>query len=340
MPITCDLEQFYREKAVLVTGGAGFIGSHLVDRLVALGARITVLDDFSTGSLQNIAKHLTKIKLIIGDITSVKDCAMACAQQQIIFHTAALTAIGACQTNPEICNKINVKGTENLLQHCAANSVFVLSSSAAVYGNSTAACQEQQLLTPLSVYGTSKLQAEQLAAAYAAKTNFKALALRYFNVYGSRQNSCPNPSVITAFKRQISQQLPITIFGDGQQQRDFISVLQVVDANIKSALLATKTFDSFNIASGNSICLQELLNRLSCQLKLPLPEITYRPARTADICKSIADCSKYQRLIANVSFIGDYNESTDLASDFCTDCARNSACEQHNTCYHFEKVLY
>lgn len=295
MQTTQKLQKFYANKKVLVTGGAGFIGSHLVEKLVELGAKVTVLDNFSSGVMQNLQAVLPKIKLIIGDIAKEAVCASAVQNQTVIFHTAAMSAVGLCQTNPAACQAVNVQATENLLKNCAANTKFLFSSSAAVYGNHEGRCTEEQSANPTSIYGQSKLAGEELCGIYAEKNGLQCFVLRYFNVFGPRQenNQLAN-SVVVEFKKKLSNFEPLTIFGDGHQTRDFVSVFKVVDANLWLAAMCPESFAVFNVASGKSMSMLELVAQLEKQLKVTHQGISFKPARVGDILKSEASCEKYQ----------------------------------------------
>jgi UDP-glucose 4-epimerase len=298
MPFKLNLQNFYQGKRVLVTGGAGFIGSNLVDKLVSLGAKVTVIENFATGAMQNLSTSLANIKLIIGDIQKENVCEKALHAQEIIFHTAAMTSVSECQAKAEQCLQNNVASTKNLLKRCPAESTFVFSSSAAVYGTANKRCTENQALQPASVYGTSKVAGEELCQKYAKQNSLKCIVLRYFNVYGPRQENNPlNSSVITKFKKGLVAGSNLTIFGDGTQTRDFVHVTKVVEANLLTAAYPRGEFEVFNVASGKSISLLELIAQLERQLGLARTEIRFEPMRAGDITKSEASCEKYQRFL-------------------------------------------
>jgi UDP-N-acetylglucosamine/UDP-N-acetyl-alpha-D-glucosaminouronate 4-epimerase len=296
------MKTFFYNRPVLVTGGAGFIGSHLVEKLVELGAYVTVLDDFSTGSLENLASVSDAITIQRASITDRAACLQATKGASVVFHLAAFISVPDSLHNPLQCYEINVQGTLNLLEACRINNVtrFVFSSSAAVYGSGHELCAEDSATTPESAYGTSKLIGEFLCQQYARNFGLKTICLRYFNVFGDRQN--PQGSyagVVAKFKDQMRNNYPITIFGNGQQTRDFIPVGNVVAANLNLALLADgeMTGQAYNIATGTSITLLELVELLKKDFPTYQEPVRFLPARAGDIQRSAANCQKYYRVI-------------------------------------------
>jgi UDP-glucose 4-epimerase len=282
---------------VLVTGGAGFIGSHLVDELVAAGARVTILDNLSTGSLKNI-EHLTdKITFINADIRDYAACLAVTKEIKIIFHLAAFISVPESIERPDICYQINVLGTLNLLQAAVTNGVqkFIFSSSSAVYGSGNSICTENTCCKPESPYGHSKLLGEQLCTYFSNLYPLKSLVLRYFNVYGPRQNAAgAYAAVVAKFKEAMALNKPISIYGDGTQTRDFVPVKTVAQANIKLAALDFENnVELFNVASGTSISLLDLIEQLKKEFPTFNAELQFLPAREGDIKHSQADCSKF-----------------------------------------------
>ena len=318
-------EAFYVGKKVLVTGGAGFIGSHLVERLVKLGAKVTVLDNLSSGNINNLKNVFPQINLIYGDIINSFTALNATKRQDIVFHLAALISVAYSTEHPQTCYKINIDGTHNILEGCKKNGVgtFIFSSSAAVYGNrdttchDTAchdtACKETDTPNPQSPYATSKFESENLCKQYAIEHNINTASLRYFNVYGDRQN--PNgdyAAVVAKFTHNLKNRLPIIIFGDGKQTRDFINVSHVVDANLNIALHSISMHsnamhrdavhtqlsgDIFNVASGKSINLMELIKQLEDELGVKHVEIVFKDRRAGDIIHSLASCDRYNKFV-------------------------------------------
>ncbi len=298
------MESFYKNKRALVTGGAGFIGSYVVEQLVALGAQVTVLDNLSTGTKENIDHILHNITLLEGDITDLKTCLLAATNKDIIFHLAADVSVPASLENPYHCYQTNVTGTLNVLEAARKSHVqrVVFSSSSAVYGTQSGICSETTPCKPTSPYGHSKLLGELLCAHYAQVLKVGTVCLRYFNVYGERQN--PHgmyAAVVAKFKDAMKRNQPITLFGDGSQTRDFIPVEQVAQANLKLGTLphSELTGQIFNIGTGTSITINELFKKLKQEFPDYAHEPQYVPARLGDIQHSSADCSKFKQISHN-----------------------------------------
>ena len=293
-------KKFYKNKNVLVTGGAGFIGSHLAQELVKHGAKVTVLDNFSTGNINNLRNVFSKIDITYGDITNSFTCLNASKNNHIIFHLAALVSVQYSIHNPKVCNKINIQGTKNLLEACKKNNIetFIFSSSASVYGDRNGRCCEKDNPNPLSPYAQSKIEGENLCGEYFQKYGLSTASLRYFNVYGERQN--PNgeyAAVVAKFKQNLENKKPLIIFGDGKQTRDFIHVSKVVEANLKIGMHQNLKGEVLNIATGKSINLFELITKLEKETKTKKVNILFQPSRKGDIFTSLADCEKYKKLV-------------------------------------------
>lgn len=293
-------EKSYTNIPVLVTGGCGFIGSHLVEKLVALGANVTILDNLSTGTLENIQAVRNSVKFINGSITDIDACNQATKNQKIIFHLAALISVAESVEHPTVCHQINVDGTFNMLEAARKAGVgrFVFSSSAAVYGNIEGLCSENSPCHPVSPYGFSKRIGELYCQQYAHVLGLETVILRYFNVFGDRQN--PNSAyagVVSKFNQYMSENKPITVFGNGKQTRDFVPVASVVNANIKLGMHeAIKPGDIYNVATGRSISILELIDRLRQQHPHFSGDIKFEPARSSEINDSRADCRKIARI--------------------------------------------
>ena len=298
------LEAFYKDVPVLVTGGCGFIGSHIVQKLVDLGAHVTILDDLSTGSLANIEETKNKVTVIVGTITDYETCLLATKDKKIVFHLAAFISVPQSIEAPKECYDINVNGTLNLLEAARTHNVerFIFSSSAAVYGPTDTLCTEETSLNPQSPYGYSKLIGELYCQQYAKNFGMNTVILRYFNVWGERQS--PNgayAAVVAKFVNQMRENLPITIFGDGQQTRDFVPVKEVAHANLKLGMMAHAIPGQlFNIATGKSVTLLELIDQLKKDFPYYKHSINFAPVRSGDIKSSRADCSKYVKCVEYV----------------------------------------
>ncbi len=280
---------------VLITGGCGFIGSHMAQELVKQGALVTILDNLSTGSLENIAPIKDAITLIEDDITNERACMYATKNQQITLHTAAITSVS--QTDLELCMRTNVEGTRNLLHAAHHNKVqrFIFSSSAAVYGNNTGACSEHQPCAPTSFYGQSKYAAEQLCQEYAVKHNLITTSLRYFNVYGPRQ---PIGALWSTIRHCMHNNLPIPLNGHSHKTRDFVPVETVVQATLVCALQKPEKVkgEIFNIGTGTSTSLVGLINQMKQEFPSFNAGICWSPEREGDIEYSCADRSKIDQL--------------------------------------------
>ena len=300
--VTESIKTFYDKKHVLVTGGAGFIGSHLVEALVSLGAKVSIIDNFSSGNLANLKSIAHQVNIFYADIRSFYSCLKATAHQDIVFHMAAFISVPESIKNPDLCNSVNRDGTENLLKAAVQNNVktVVFSSSSAVYGNKNTPCIETDKLNPQSPYASSKAEGEALCKKYAESANINTVVLRYFNVYGERQN--PNgayAAVVPKFKELLKAKKPLTVFGDGMQTRDFVPVSKVVEANLTLGSMNTMKGDLFNIGTGKSITLHQLIDQLEQELGIKNVGINYLPAREGDILHSSANCDKYKNLVPN-----------------------------------------
>lgn len=310
-----QLFKSYRHKKVLVTGGCGFIGSHLVEKLLELGAQVRILDNLSTGSLDNLSKikNHRNLEIIRGDIRDKVLCKDLITKEiSHIFHLAAFISVPESIEKPELCHEINVTGTAYLLKRYAQiNSsetherFFVFSSSSAVYGDQSGLCSENDPPHPQSPYAQSKLAGEKLLETYSSLGGFSGYSLRYFNVYGPRQNPYgPYAGVVAKFRENLSQNKPITIYGNGEQTRDFIPVQDVVRANL---LMGCSFYDKranhevYNIATGSSISLNTLLLKLKTELQTDQSPLSYKPARPGDIMHSQADISRFTQLIKQVN---------------------------------------
>jgi len=279
----------------LITGGAGFIGSHIVEALQRMDHEVAVLDDFSEGSLNNL-KHLEgKVHFIKGSITDKEAVDKAVKGCEFIFHEAALVSVAESVKDPEKTMLVNVEGSRNVLEAALKNGAkkVILASSAAVYGNSAPPLAETADKNPLSPYGKSKLEMEKLALEYGEK-GLGTVCLRYFNVYGPRQSSgSPYSGVISQFMDALLAGRPAVIYGDGGQTRDFIYVKDVVRANI---LAMQKGKGCINIATGKQSTLNELLSVLA-DLVGTAPRKENRTEREGDIKHSYADVSKAKELL-------------------------------------------
>ena len=268
---------------VFVTGGAGFIGTHLCKKLASLH-KVTVYDNFSNSNKENFPT-LENVTLIVGDILDNSKLLDSMKNHDVVIHLAAKTDVVDSIHNPDKTFQTNVQGSQNVLDSCKFNHVskIIASSSAAVYQNSDNSVDEASPIKPLSPYGQSKLDMEKIIVQ--SKINYSIL--RLFNVYGDGHTS----GVITNFRKNISENKPLTIFGDGKAVRDFIHIDDVVDGIILSM---TSTSGICNIASGNGTSIGDLA-KLFMQLSGKNSEIIHKSARDGEIIYSVANITKSQK---------------------------------------------
>lgn len=276
----------------LVTGGAGFIGSHLADRLLRDGHAVRVLDDLSSGHRQNVPSGA---ELIVGDVRNpalVEDIARGC---EVIFHEAAVVSVPASIEDPQRSHDVNIQGTLNVLLAAREQHVrrVVFACSAAVYGEEpTLPKREDMLPAPISPYGIEKLAGEQYVLAWPRLYGVEGVTLRYFNVFGPRQDPrSPYSGVISIFADRAMSSTEVTIYGDGEQTRDFVFVDDVVEANILAATTPGANARTYNIGRGEGTTLNALLGTIA---KIVGTEIAakHEPARAGDIRHSVADISR------------------------------------------------
>lgn len=286
--------------SALVTGGGGFIGSHLVDALLAQGARVTVLDDFSTGRRANLAHAADRIRLVTGDIRDAPLLADAMAGCRAVFHLAAVVSVPQTVADPLGSDSVNDAGTLQVLETARHQGVgrVVLSSSCAVYGDTPALPKHEALLPrPQTPYAVQKLAGEHYARVYHELYGLETVALRYFNVYGPRQDpSSPYSGVISIFMdRAVEGRVP-EIHGDGRQYRDFVYVADVVAANLRAATAAGAPGGCFNIGTGRFVRIAELWAHVVALAGRDLAP-RFGPARGGDIRESVADITRAAEIL-------------------------------------------
>ena len=289
-----------KQAHVLVTGGAGFIGSHLVDALVAHGAVVRVLDDFSTGRRENLDRHLGRIELIHGDIRNLATCEKALDGITFVSHQAAISSVPRSLEFPATTMAVNVLGTANILQAARDAKVkrVVFASSASVYGSDAPSPnREGEEGTPLSPYALSKTMAEQLARVHAACFEMQVIGLRYFNVYGPRQDPTgAYASVIPRFlSARVSGRSPI-IYGTGKQSRDFIYVTDVVSANLLALTEDVPPYASYNVGTGRTTTVAAIAEAVDCIVPGGTPYL-YEPPRAQEVFASVADMSHVRQAL-------------------------------------------
>ena len=281
-------------KRVLVTGGAGFIGSHIVEELLRGGASVRVLDNFSSGKRENLETFRGDLEILDGDLRDAQTVKSAMQDVELIFHLAAFISVPQSMADPGTCFAVNVAGTVTLLEAArkAGARKVVLSSSTAVYGNTDKfPTDEKTPLKPLSPYALSKQVNELYTRLYTRTFNLPVVALRYFNVYGPRQRPDSDyAAAIPIFVQHLAAGEPITIYGDGKQSRDFIFVKDVVRANLLAAE-SDAAGEAFNICTGRETTLLDLLEELS-ELSPRQPEVRFEAPRPGDIYRSAGDPQK------------------------------------------------
>ena len=281
---------------VLVTGGAGFIGSHLVEELLHRGDTVRVLDNFSTGRRENLHPWKSDIELVEADLRDAEKVKSAVIGMDWVFHLAAFISVPQSLVDPGTCFSVNVTGTVNILEASRLAGVrkVVLASSTAVYGDPKEfPTSEEAVLQPLSPYAASKQVNEIYARQYTRVFHLPVVPLRFFNVYGPRQRpDSPYAAAIPIFVDLLVNGKPVTIFGDGRQSRDFIFVKDVVRANILAAG-SQAAGEPINICSGHETTMLDLLEELS-ELSPNQPEVRFAPPRPGDIYRSIGNPLKAQ----------------------------------------------
>jgi UDP-glucose 4-epimerase len=285
-------------KRYLVTGGAGFIGSHLVRALLEQGDFVRVLDNFSTGKRENVAG--LKVDMLEGDLRDSAKVAEAVDGIDFIFHEAAFVSVPQSMDEPMTCFDVNQRGTESLLEAARKAGVkrVVLASSAAVYGDlETMPLEEHFPLHPLSPYAVSKRVDELYAEMYTRSFGLEVVALRYFNVYGPRQRpDSMYAAAVPIFAQRLIDGKPVTIYGDGSQTRDLVYVGDIVRANLAASEHPNAPGQVFNICTGEETRIIDLIEVLMDLFpSAPTPE--FAPSRAGDIYRSVGSPQKAAELL-------------------------------------------
>jgi len=286
--------------ATLVTGGAGFIGSHLVETLLGHGVRVRVLDNFLTGKPENVAPFLDGVDFLEGDIRDFSTCERACAGMDFVLHQAALPSVPRSIDDPFTTDEINVRGTLNLLRAAERAKVrrFVFASSSSVYGDEPSLPKregtEGNLLSP---YAVTKRVGELYGQVFTAIYGLETVSLRYFNVFGPRQDPFSQyAAAVPLFITQILNGQPPTIFDDGEQSRDFTYVGNVVEANLLACEAPAAAGRAFNVACAERITVNVLAGRINAFLGTSV-EPVYADPRPGDIRHSFADISAAEKVL-------------------------------------------
>jgi nucleoside-diphosphate-sugar epimerase len=287
--------------STLVTGGAGFIGSHLVDALILRGARVRVLDNLSTGKRDNLHAALPHVELIEGDIRDLEACRRACEGVAIVFHQAALGSVPRSMNDPATSLAINVSGTANVLAAARDAGVkrVVYASSSSVFGDSEVLPKrEGEEGRPLSPYALSKWMNEELGELFTRAFGLETIGLRYFNVYGPRQDpSGPYAAVIPRFFDACARGEAPVIFGDGEQSRDFTYVADAVLANLLAAgAPASRAGRAYNVGAGQAATVKDLAIAIATIMGVTeAPK--FEPAREGDVKHSLASTADVEEAL-------------------------------------------
>jgi nucleoside-diphosphate-sugar epimerase len=310
-------------RTALVTGGAGFIGSHLVSRLLGQGWRVRVLDNLSSGVRENLPPH-GDLEILEGDIRDYALCHRACERVDSVFHMAAIASVASSVDDPVTSHDVNITGTLNVLMAARDEDVrrFVFSSSAAVYGNADKSpTDEEQPLKPQSPYATGKASGEMYCRNFWDLYGLEVVVLRYFNVFGPRQSTNSGyAAVIPAFVQAAVESGVPVVYGDGLQTRDFVYVDNVVAANIRAALAPGIAGKTLNVAGGEGISLLSLLSALE-RISATRLKPAFKPARAGEVRHSCADISQarsamgYEPLVSYTTGLERTLEAARMAHD-------------------------
>lgn len=285
-------------KKAVVTGGAGFIGSHVVDKLVSDGWEVTVVDNLFSGFMKNIEHHGDKIRFVKGSITDQKLMRELITEGCTIWHFAAMNSVPRSIEFPWETNDVNINGTLNILM--AANEKkarrVVYSGSSSAYGNAPVDVKDESIpAKPISPYGLTKYTGEEYCRLFPTIYGLETITLRYFNVFGPRQNpNSPYSAVIPLFIDAMFDKHPIKIFGDGQQSRDFTYVDNVVSANFLAGTAETVEPGSYNVACGDSITVNDIYAALEKMTDYKY-EVDHQPPRVGDVRTSMASIAKISK---------------------------------------------
>ena len=281
------------DRPVLITGGAGFIGSHLTDALLARGHAVRILDDLSTGKHSNLPLDTPRVELIVGDVADAALVAQAMAGCSAVAHLAAVASVQASVDDPVRTHQSNFIGTLNVCEAMRQTGVkrVLFASSAAVYGNNGEgeSIDEDTPKAPLTPYAVDKLASEQYFDFYHRQHGLEPVIFRFFNIYGPRQDpSSPYSGVISIFSERALKGLPITVFGDGEQTRDFVYVEDLVDLLVQAIEMPRVEVGAVNVGWNQATTLKQMLEALEAVVG-NLPPVSYGPARSGDIRHSRAN---------------------------------------------------
>jgi nucleoside-diphosphate-sugar epimerase len=310
----------------LVTGGAGFIGSNIVDELLRRGKRVRVLDNFSTGRAENLRDAVDRIELVEGDVRDPDAVDKAVAGCDFVLHQAALASVPRSIADPVSNNQVNVQGTLNLLVAAQRHSVkrVVYASSSSVYGDSEELPKVETMTpNPKSPYAVAKLAAEHYCRVFADLHGMTTVSLRYFNVFGPRQDPTSQYSaVIPIFVRCLLQGKAPTIYGDGEQSRDLTFISNVVEANLLACDASVSGGRVYNIACGGRYTINHVFEALEKRIRAGVRP-RYEAARAGDVKHSMADIARIRRDLGYEPGVG-FDEGIDATVRWYQDAGQKT----------------
>ncbi len=322
--IVRELEPRYRDRRVCVTGGAGFIGGHLVDALVRLGASVTVIDDLSNADLEHLSGLIelepARVRFVHGSVLEPEAVEHAIGPASVVFHLGAVCSVPRSIENPTRSWEVNATGTIRVLEaarHAGVKRV-IFSASSSAYGNATTLpVTEAMLPSPLSPYAASKVAGERLMQAYAESYGMSTVSLRYFNIFGPRQRSgSPYSGVIPKFVEAAMRGEPLTLNGGGDQSRDFTYVGNAVLANLLAgASTAPLAGRVLNIGTGTRTTVRELAERVLAAFGRPASDAVEAPERMGEVKHSLADIDAAREAIG-YRVVSDFDEGLGLTLDW------------------------
>ena len=295
------------QKLYLVTGGAGFIGSHIAESLVKRGERVRVLDNLMTGKRENLDHLVDKLEFIEADIRDANTTRQAMEGVSIVYHEAAIPSVPRSVADPQLSHDVNVNGTFNVLMAARDAGVkrVIFAASSSAYGDTEVLPKTETMLpNPLSPYAAAKLVGELYCQTFTRVYGVETVALRYFNVFGPRQDpTSPYSGVISKFVTALLNNEAPTIFGDGEQSRDFTYIANVVDANLRAAEAAEAVGQVMNLGIGQRITLNQLFEELQKIIGTNLKP-NYSPTRAGDVRHSLADIARAENLLGYCPLVG------------------------------------
>ncbi len=303
---------------ILVTGGAGFIGSHLATRFVDMGCRVRVFDNFSSGKRENLSHLSGRVDIVEADLRDAEACRRACADIEFVFHEAALGSVPKSVDEPQASHEVNINGTFNILRAAVEAKVrrFIYAGSSSAYGDTRESPKHEEIVPqPLSPYAVQKLTGEQYCRAFFECYGLETITLRYFNVFGERQDpKSQYAAAIPAFVTAILRNEPPTIYGDGEQTRDFTFIDNVVDGNVLAMKAAKTCGESINVACGGQISVNQVIAAINKALGKNVKP-NHVAARLGDVKHSCADIRLAERVLGFRPKIG-FEEGLRRAIDF------------------------